>query len=83
MTTKALIEVLNNLTTGELGRLAVRVREVREEARKMDLAEVVAILDEALAALGTCELKLFRKKVQHAVSRLGHIKDVLATGRRD
>ncbi len=78
MTIKALIEVLNNLTSGELGRMSARVREVRHEAASMGLEEVVRILDDALASLDACDLKGFRKKLQHAVSRLGHA--VGATG---
>ncbi|RMG48794.1 MAG: hypothetical protein D6718_01050 [Acidobacteria bacterium] len=75
MKVRALIDTLNNLTVGELGTLASRVGEVRSEAAKMGLDEVAAILDEALGCLDRCDLKGFRKKIQHAVSRLGHVKE--------
>lgn len=75
MTIRALIDVLNNLTTGELGRLAARVTEVRDEAERMGLDEVARILDDALLALAAGDLKSFRKRVQHAVSRLGHARE--------
>lgn len=75
MTIKALIGTLNNLTTGELSRIATRIRECREEAREMGLPEVVAILDDAIAMLEVCDVKGFRKKLAHAVSRLGHVRE--------
>ncbi len=75
MTIRALIEVLNNLTTGELSRLSARVVEVRDQARALGLAEVVAILEEALELLAAGDLKGFRRKIQHAVSRLGHARE--------
>ncbi len=79
MTIRALIEVLNNLTTGELARLSARVTEVRDACRTMGQDEPAAILDEALAALAACDLKTFRKRVQHAVSRLGHAREPVNT----
>ena len=75
MTIRGLIEVLNNLTAGELSRLHARVAEVRAEAERLDLAEVVAILDDARDALDAGDLKTFRRKIHHAVSRLGHVRE--------
>ncbi len=82
MTIRALIEILNNLTTGEVGRLAARVGEVRDEARRLGLAEIAALLDEALARLAAGDLKAFRRTVQHAVSRLGHVREAAPAERR-
>lgn len=79
MTIRALIEILNTLTTGELSRLSARVTEVREQARAMSLEEVVAILDQALDSLAAGDLKVFRKRIQHAVSRLGHAREPAST----
>jgi hypothetical protein len=75
MTIRALIEVLNNLTAGELSRLHARVADVRDEASRLGLAEVTTILDEARAALDAGNLKTFRRRLQHAVSRLGHVRE--------
>lgn len=72
MTVKTIIDVLNNLTTGELGRLTERVREARDESRALGLGEVTEILETALQHLEQGDLKGFRKKINHAVSRLGH-----------
>jgi len=75
MTIQALIETLNTLTTGELGQLRARVAEARAEAAAMGLADVAGALDEALAALAAFDLKTFRKRVNHAVARLGHARE--------
>ena len=75
MTIQALIETLNTLTTGELGQLRARVAEARAEAAAMGLADVAGALDEALAALAALDLKTFRKRINHAVSRLGHARE--------
>ena len=41
----------------------------------MGLADVAGALDEALAALAAFDLKTFRKRINHAVSRLGHARE--------
>ncbi len=75
MDKKALIDVLNNLTIGELGTLRSRLAEVRETVAEKGLDEIAEILDEARARLDALDIKGFRKKVQHAVSRLGHVRE--------
>lgn len=74
MQIRAIIDVLNNLTTGEFSRLEARVREARDACEEQGLEEVVLILDAGLENLDMGDLKGFRKKVQHAVSRLGHAR---------
>ncbi len=74
MDVRAIIAVLNNLTTGEFSRLAGRVREARAEVARLGHEEIAAILDEALAALDSADLRTFRRRIQHAVSRLGHLR---------
>ena len=73
MDVRAIIHVLNNLTLGEFSRLAGRVREAREEVARLGHDEVVAILDEAVEALERADLRTFRRRIRHAVSRLGHL----------
>lgn len=72
MTVKTIIDVLNNLTFGEISRLRGRVQEARAEIAALGHDEIALALDEALALLETGDLKGFRKKIQNAVSRLGH-----------
>lgn len=69
-----MIEVLNSLSVGELSSLRRKVEEVREGADQQGLTEITAILDEALAHLAAGDLRTFRRKVAHAVSRLGHVR---------
>jgi len=78
MNVRALIHALNNLTFGELTALEKRVRELRDEVDGLGLSEVGGILDEALSHLSRSDIKAFRKKVQHAVSRLGHLRGQVA-----
>lgn len=75
MNKKALIDTLNSLTVGQFSTIQSRLDEVRETTHAAGLDEIAAILDEARAALDGFDLKGFRKKVQHAVSRLGHLRD--------
>jgi hypothetical protein len=74
MEIRAIIDVLNNLTTGEFSRLEARVREARDACDERGLEEVVLILEAGLESLALGDLKGFRKKVQRAVSRLGHAR---------
>lgn len=74
MDIKAIIDTLNNLTIGEFSRLEARVLEARAAAREHGLEEVDGILDQALVVLRSGDIKAFRKKIQHAVSRLGHAR---------
>lgn len=72
MSVKTIIDVLNNLTFGEISRLRGRVQEARAETAALGHGEIALALDEALALLETGDLKGFRKKIQNVVSRLGH-----------
>ncbi|MBP7146930.1 MAG: hypothetical protein KBD01_05250 [Acidobacteria bacterium] len=74
MSVRGIIEALNNLTIGEISSLGRRMDEIRDEVREIGLAEVSAILDQAMESLAVGDLKAFRKRVQHAVSRLGHAR---------
>jgi len=76
MSIKALIHTLNHLTIGEITALTYRVQECRNEALGLGLTQISSILDEALEHLEHADIKLFRKRIAHAVSRLGHVRDV-------
>lgn len=75
MNKKALIETLNGLVVGEFSRIQSRLVEVREQLGEAGAEEIVTILDEAKTHLDAFDLKAYRKKIQHAVSRIGHLKD--------
>ncbi|MDQ7087139.1 MAG: hypothetical protein Q9Q13_04435 [Acidobacteriota bacterium] len=55
--------------------MSTRLDEVRGEVRAAGHAEIATILDEAAERLAAFDVKEFRRRVQHAVSRLGHVKD--------
>jgi hypothetical protein len=74
-----MIEALNSLSVGEVSSLRRRVEEVRDHAARQELSEITAILDEALEQLAACDLKAFRRKIAHAVSRLGHVRPPVET----
>ncbi|MCU0224249.1 MAG: hypothetical protein MUF27_09285 [Acidobacteria bacterium] len=79
MHVKGMIEALNSLSVGEISQLRQRVEEVRAAAACQELSEITAILDEALEQLAACDLKAFRRKLAHAVSRLGHVRPTVDT----
>ncbi len=70
----ALIATLNTLKVGELGAVRDQLLEVRTELERRDLAELVSKLDECRAALGSGDLKSFRRLKETIVSRLGHLR---------
>jgi len=70
----ALIATLNTLKVGELGAVRDQLLEVRTELERRDLAELVSKLDECHAALGSGDLKSFRRLKETIVSRLGHLR---------
>ena len=74
MEVRAIIDVLNNLTVGEFSRLTSRVEEVRDVCAERGFEEVALILETSLERLGAGDIRGFRRKVQHAVSRLGHAR---------
>lgn len=70
----ALIATLNTLKVGELEAVRAQLLDVRIELERRDLAELVSKLDECLAALGSGDLKNFRRLKETIVSRLGHLR---------
>jgi hypothetical protein len=74
MSPRPWIETLNSLSLGELDVVRARVLQVRDEVVLAGFEEIGSILDAAIAALLVGDLKNFRRRVNHAVSRLGHIK---------
>ncbi|UCF68272.1 MAG: hypothetical protein JSV80_02925 [Acidobacteriota bacterium] len=75
MSIKSLIAALNSLSVGELSTLEGRLRQAREQSAQLGLSEVEQILAEASQRLDASDLKGFRKRIHHAVSRLGHVRE--------
>ncbi|HUC43414.1 MAG TPA: hypothetical protein VMR65_05215 [Candidatus Sulfotelmatobacter sp.] len=75
MTTPArLIALLNALTVGDLDGLRVKLDEARDGCESLGQAELASLVAEAQNALRTGDLKTYRKRVETAVARLGHLK---------
>lgn len=74
MTTSQLIAHLNGLTVGDLDSLTARIESAVTACRALGHDEIVPVLDEARQSLRQGDLKTFRKRVDTAVSRLGHLR---------
>lgn len=68
------ISTLNSLAMGDLERIRQRLHEVGARLAASGEAELAGMLSEAEKALGRGNAPLFRKRVQHVVSRLGHLR---------
>ena len=76
MAVRKIIQTLNTLGVGELDRVLGQLDEARTELRdREDLAEVSISLQEARDAITSGDLKTYRKRLERAVSRLGHAQD--------
>jgi hypothetical protein len=74
VTPTQLIALLNSLTFGDLDALRGKIEEAREGCVALAHAEIAALLAEAGSALATGDVKTYRKRVESAVARLGHLR---------
>ena len=75
MTTPSqVIALLNALTLGDLDAIRARLSEAHGACEQLGHAEVAALVAEANAALSGGDLRTYRKKVETAVARLGHLR---------
>jgi cobalamin biosynthesis protein CobD/CbiB len=68
------IVTLNSLQMGDVDRILVRLEQVSELLRDLSQEALVQSIQEAHEAIRQADLPLFRKRVQHVVSRLGHLR---------
>ena len=68
------IAALNALTHGDLDAIRAKLAEARGACEKLGHAEVASIVAEAHGALTGGDLKTYRKKVETAVAKLGHLR---------
>ncbi|MFQ5767262.1 MAG: hypothetical protein ACE5ID_04690 [Acidobacteriota bacterium] len=73
-TLHAVISTLNNLKMGDLDRIARHLNEVRQDLRRLELKNLAAMVQEAGEAIERGDAALFRRRIQHVVSRLGHLR---------
>lgn len=68
------IVTLNSLQMGDVERILLRLEQVSEVLRELSQEALVQSIEEAREAIRQADLPLFRKRVQHVVSRLGHLR---------
>jgi hypothetical protein len=66
---------LNSLTFGDLAALASKLDQARAACASLGHEGIADLVEEARAALSAGDLKTYRRKVETAVARLGHVKD--------
>ena len=73
-TPSQVIALLNALTHGDLEAIRARLAEARGVCEQLGHDEVASIVAEAHGALSDGDLKTYRKKVETAVAKLGHLR---------
>ena len=68
------IVTLNSLQMGDVDRILLRLEQVTEVLTDLSQEALVQSIQEAREAIRQADLPLFRKRVQHVVSRLGHLR---------
>jgi len=75
MTAEQLIAFLNALTFGDLAALGAKLEQARSSCAALGHAEIAGAIEEARAALLSGDVKTYRRKIETALSRLGHVKN--------
>ena len=73
-TPSQVIALLNALTHGDLEAIHAKLTEARGACERLGHDEVASLVAEADGALSGGDLKTYRKKVETAVSKLGHLR---------
>jgi len=73
-TPSQVIALLNALTHGDLDAIRAKLAEARGACEQLGHDEVATIVAEAHGALTGGDLKTYRKKVETAVAKLGHLR---------
>ena len=69
-----IIADLHSLNVGEMETIHGKLRHARQACVELKLTDLAEKLDEARGALERADLKLYRKRVETVVARLGHLK---------
>jgi hypothetical protein len=73
-TPSQVIALLNALTQGDLEAIRAKLAEARGACETLGHDDVASIVGEAQGALAGGDLKTYRKKVETAVAKLGHLR---------
>jgi hypothetical protein len=74
MNAAQLIQFLNSIGVGEVGAIQDKLERARRACLALGLEDLALRLQEASTALRDGDPKTFRKRIELAVSRLGHLK---------
>ncbi|HZN55865.1 MAG TPA: hypothetical protein VFB67_11155 [Candidatus Polarisedimenticolaceae bacterium] len=75
MTTPSqVIAMLNALTHGDVEAIRTKLEEARGVCEALGHGEVASVVAEAKGALVLGDLKTYRRKVETAVAKLGHLR---------
>ena len=74
MTPTQVIALLNSLNVGDLDALRSKLDEARAQCAGLGHDDVALVVAEARQALITGDLRTYRKRVETAVARLGHLR---------
>lgn len=73
-TPSQVIALLNALTHGDLEAIRAKLTEAKGACEKLGAGEVASLVAEAQGALSGGDLKTYRKRVETAVAKLGHLR---------
>jgi len=68
------IALLNALSVGDLDAIRSKLAEARGACERLGHDDVASLVAEAHGALSGGDLKTYRKKVETAVAKLGHLR---------
>jgi len=68
------IALLNALSLGDLDAIRAKLAEARGACEQLGHDDVASLVAEAHGALSGGDLKTYRKKVETAVAKLGHLR---------
>ncbi len=68
------IALLNALSLGDLDAIRAKLAEARGACERLGHDDVASLVAEAHGALSGGDLKTYRKKVETAVAKLGHLR---------
>ena len=74
MNASQLIASLNALSFGDVDVLKSRIADAVHACRQLGQDELATMLAEARDGLSTGDLRLYRKRVETVVSKLGHLR---------
>ncbi len=74
MTAQQLIAFLNALTLGDRESLLAKLEEARAAVAALGHDDLAGTVGDARGALLAGDVKKYRKKVETAIARLGHLK---------